>query len=448
MQAANSTIRKEGPVRALLCSLSTLVTLVITGLAGAADLPTVKSEAVGLSSARLERLTAMLDGAVASGDFPGAVALVARKGSVVYHRTFGGQDKARGVPMAEDSIFRIYSMTKPIVSVGAMILVEEGRLALNEPVAKYIPEFKDMRVGVERHDPGTGARSYYEVKATRQITVQDLLRHTSGLVYGGLGPRTVVRDLYKQAGIGSLDDMYNETDGDSQTKWTNATFAAAIAKLPLQYEPGTRWEYGHSTDVLGRVVEVASGQALDVFLSERILKPLGMDDTGFWVPPDKVHRIAQPQPDARTGEVPTLIDVTRRTTWFAGGHGMVSTVPDYLRFCQMLLDGGVLNGARVLGPRTVAWMTSNHLGPTIDPGPNYLPGPGHGFGLGFAVRLDQGLSDWPGSAGDYFWGGYAGTYFWIDPKEQLIAILMFQNPIRRAHYRVLFRATVLQALVE
>jgi CubicO group peptidase (beta-lactamase class C family) len=407
----------------------------------------VRPEAVGLSSARLERLTAMLEGAVAAGELPGAVAVVARKGSVAYQRSFGRQDTARGVPMAEDSIFRIYSMTKPIVSVGAMILVEEGRLALNEPVARYIPEFKDMRVGVERHHPGTGARSYYEMKATRPITVQDLLRHTSGLVYGGLGARTAVRDLYKQAGIGSLDDMYKET-GDSQTKWTNATFAAAIAGLPLQHEPGTTWEYGHSTDVLGRVVEVASGQALDVFLSERILKPLGMNDTGFWVPPDKVHRIAQPQPDPKTGEVPFLIDVTRRTTWFAGGHGMVSTVPDYLRFCQMLLNGGALNGAPVLGARTLGWMTSNHLGPPIALGPNYLPGPGHGFGLGFAVRLDQGLSEWPGSVGDYFWGGYAGTYFWIDPKEQLVAVLMFQDPARRAHYRMLFRATVLQALVE
>jgi CubicO group peptidase (beta-lactamase class C family) len=314
-------------------------------------------------------------------------------------------------------------------------------------VAKYIPEFKDMRVGVERYDPGTGARSYHEVRAARQITVQDLLRHTSGLVYGGLGARTAVRDLYKQAGIGTLDDMYNET-GESQTKWTNATFAAAIARLPLQHEPGTTWEYGHSTDVLGRVVEVAAGRPLDVFLSERILQPLGMDDTGFSVPADKAHRIAQPQPDPKTGEIPSLIDVTRRTTWFAGGHGMVSTVPDYWRFGQMLLNGGVLDGARVLGARTVAWMTSDHLGRAVAPGPNYLPGPGYGFGLGFAVRLEQGLSEWPGSVGDYFWGGYAGTYFWIDPKEQLIAILMFQDPARRAHYRMLFRAAVLQALVE
>jgi CubicO group peptidase (beta-lactamase class C family) len=447
MPTVSSTIRKEGPVRAFICSLTVLAVVAATGLAAAADLPTAGPEAVGLSSERLERVTAVLEHAVASGELPGAVALVARQGRVAYHRSFGMQDKTRGVAMAKDSIFRIYSMTKPLVSVAAMILVEEGRLALYEPVAKYLPEFKDVRVGVERHDPATGARTFYEVKAARQMTVQDLLRHTSGLVYGGLGAKTAVRDLYKQAGMGSLDDMYRET-GESQTPWTNATFAAAIAKLPLQYEPGTTWEYGHSTDVLGRVVEVASGQPLDAFLSERIFKPLGMNDTGFSVPPDNVHRLAQAQADPKTGEVPFLIDVTRRTTWFAGGHGGVSTVPDYLYFCQMLLNGGVLDGARILGARTVAWMTSNHLNPAIGPGSNYLPGPGHGFGLGFAVRLDSGLSDWPGSVGDYFWGGYAGTYFWIDPKEQLIAILMFQDPSRRAHYRMLFRATVLQALVE
>jgi len=434
-------------MRLLVCLLLSLVTLLASAPGEPGTLPRATPEEVGLSSARLERVTVMLERAVAAGELPGAVALVARKGRVAYHRSFGMQDKAAGVPMAGDSIFRIYSMTKPLVTVAAMILVEEGRLALYEPVAKYLPEFKDMRVGVESHDPATGAPSYHEVKARRPITVQDLLRHTSGLAYGALGAKTAVRELYRQAGIGTLEQMYDQT-GDSQTPWTNATFAAALAKLPLQHEPGTTWEYGHSTDVLGRVVEVVADQPLDAFLARRVLEPLGMGDTGFHVPPDKARRLAQPQPDPKTGAVPFLIDVTRRNTWFAGGHGMVSTVPDYFRFCQMLLDGGARDGARILAAPTVAWMTSDHLGSGIARGPNYLPGPGYGFGLGFAVRLESGLSEWPGSVGDYFWGGYAGTAFWIDPKQQLVAILMFQDPARRLHYRMLFRATVLQALLE
>jgi CubicO group peptidase (beta-lactamase class C family) len=423
------------------------VLLIVTALVApalAAALPEVSPDDVGFSPERLARLTAMLERAVATGELPGAVALIARNGKIAYSRSVGLQDRAKNIPMAPDSIFRIYSMTKPIVSVAALILVEEGRLALNEPISKYIPEFAEMRVGIDAVDPATGAPTYREEKATRPITVQDLLRHTSGLVYATLGPRTTVRERYKEAGL-TLEEMY-KVSGDSQTTWTNASFAAAIARLPLQFQPGTTWEYGHSTDVLGRVVEVVSDQPLDVFLSERILRPLGMRDSGFSVPPAEVHRLAQPQPDPKTGQVPRLIDVAKPTSWFAGGHGMVSTGPDYLRFCQMLLNGGQLDGARILGPHTVAWMTSNHLNWNIALGPAYLPGPGYGFGLGFGVRTDPGLSEWPGTVGDYFWGGYAGTYFWIDPKEQLIPILMFQEPVRRQHYRLVFRALVLQAL--
>jgi len=432
-------------VRTLCRVVALVVVAAVTGTALAGALPEIRPEEVGLSSGRLDRLTAVLERAVATGELPGVVALIARNGKIAYHRSFGMQDKAKAVPMATDSIFRIYSMTKPIVSVAALILVEEGRLALNEPISKYIPEFKEMRVGVDSVDPATGARSYREDKAKRQITVQDLLRHTSGLTYASLGAKSTVKDLYKQAGL-TLDEMYKGS-ADSQTAWTNASFAVALAKLPLHFEPGTTWEYGHSTDVLGRVVEVASDQPLDVFLSDRILKPLQMRNSGFSVPPQEAHRLAQPQPDPKTGQVPSLIDVTKPTSWFAGGHGMVSTVPDYLRFCQMLLNGGELDGARILGPHTVAWMTSNHVDRAIAMGPGYLPGPGYGFGLGVAVRTDPGLSEWPGSVGDYFWGGYAGTYFWIDPKEQLIPILMFQEPVRRQHYRLVFRAAVLQALV-
>ncbi len=415
--------------------LSGWIWFVMASSAWAGALPEAVPADVGMSSARLDRLTAALQRAVDSGELPGAVALVARKGRLVYQKSFGMQDKTLGIPMANDSIFRIYSMTKPIVSVAAMILYEEGRLAMYEPLSKYLPEFKDMRVGIESRDPVTGAPTFDTVPARRQITIQDLMRHTSGLTYGGLGGRSAVKDLYREAGLASQS-------------WTTERFAGAIARLPLVFEPGTTWEYGHSTDVLGRVVEVVAGKPLDVFLAERILGPLAMRDTGFHVPPEKLQRLAQPQPDPKTGEVPELIDVTKPATFFAGGHGLVSTPGDYLRFCQMLLNGGELAGVRILGRKTVEYMTADHLTPAIAPGPAYLPGPGYGFGLGFAVRREAGMSEWPGSVGEFFWGGYAGTAFWIDPKEQLVPVLMFQDPARRVHYRVLFRNLVTQALVD
>jgi CubicO group peptidase (beta-lactamase class C family) len=420
----------------LLNRLSIAVALLLCACAlWAGALPETTPEQVGVSPQRLERFSAMLQQAVDSGELPGAAAVIARKGKIFYQKTFGMQDKANKVPMAADSIFRIYSMTKPLVSVGALILVEEGKLGLHEPISKYLPEFKDMTVGVEGMD-GTGVPIFYTVPAKRQISVQDLLRHTSGLTYGNFTPgRYKVQQMYRDAGIFSQ-------------KWVLADFTKALAKIPLVHEPGTTWEYGHSSDVLGRVIEVASGQTLDVFLRERLFAPLKMNDTGFDVPTDKHKRIAQPQADPKTGQVPELIDVSKPATLFAGGHGAVSTPGDYLRFCQMLLNGGELEGARILGPKTVAFMTSNHMTPNINPGNLYLPTPGYGFGLGFAVRKETGLAEWPGSPGEYFWGGYAGTYFWIDPKEQLIPVLMVQEPNRRQHYRVLMRDLVYQALME
>jgi CubicO group peptidase (beta-lactamase class C family) len=325
-------------------------------------------------------------------------------------------------------------MTKPVVSVAAMMLVEEGRLLLHEPVAKYIPEFKDMKVGVDGTDPATGKPAFTLVDAKRQMTVQDLLRHTSGLTYGMLGQDTTVKKMYRDAGIFSQ-------------KWVLADFVKALAKLPLAFEPGSTWEYGHSTDVLGRVVEVASGESLDVFLARRIFAPLGMQDTGFHVPADKLDRLAQPMPDVYSGKTPELIDVTRPATFFAGGHGLVSTAADYLRFAQMLENGGALDGVRILGPKTVDYMSANHLGAKFSQGPTYIPGPGYGFGLGFATRLETGQSDWPGTTGEYFWAGYAGTYFWIDPQEDLVPVLMSQEPLRRQHYRVMLRNLVYQAII-
>jgi CubicO group peptidase (beta-lactamase class C family) len=404
------------------------------GAAVAATFAEVAPEEVGLSSARLERLTKVIEDATVS-ELPGVVALIARRGKIAYFKAFGMQDKAMGRPMARDSIFRLYSMTKPIVSVAVMQLVEEGKLALYEPISKYLPEFTEMKVGIETFDQTTGNKTFSTIPAKRQITVQDLLRHTSGLTYGALGGKSTVKEMYRDAGI-SLDG------------WTTEAFVKKLASLPLQYEPGTVWEYGHSTDVLGRLVEVVSRQRLDAYLAEHIFKPLEMVDTAFHVPPEKLHRLAQPQPDRKTGVVPELLDVTRPTSFHAGGHGLVGTIEDYLRFCQMILNGGELDGVRVLSRKTVEFLGSDHLPPSISRAGTYLPGAGYGFGLGFAVRTDPGLSEWPGSVGELFWGGYGGTAFWIDRQEQFIPMLFFQDPTRRLHYRMLFRGLALQSIVD
>lgn len=411
-----------------------LITLQLSAVLLAAPLPTANPEEVGVSSQRLQRLDAAMQQAVDSGELPGVVVMLARDGKLFYSKTFGWQDKAAGVAMHDNSIFRIYSMTKPIVSTAAMMLIEEGRLGLHEPVSKYIPEFAEMQVGVDGTD-ANGNATFTRIPAKRQITVQDLLRHTSGLTYGAFSQRTGVQKAYKEAGIWSQ-------------KWVLADFARALAKLPLQYEPGTTWEYGHSTDILGRVVEVVSGQTLDRFLSERIFKPLGMGDTAFDVPRAKHSRIAEPIPDKYTGNTPQLIDVREKATFFAGGHGLTSTAGDYLRFVQMLINGGVLDDTRLLGPRIVQYMSANHLNDTISRGGSYIPGAGYGYGLGFATRLETGQSEWPGSVGEFFWAGYAGTYFWIDPQENLVAVLMSQEPVRRQHYRVLLRDLVYQAVID
>jgi CubicO group peptidase (beta-lactamase class C family) len=387
-----------------------------------------------MSSERLARITSMLTSAIDSGELPGAVVMVARDGKLVYSRNLGSQNKATGAAMREDSIFRIYSMTKPIVSVAAMMLIEQGKLSLADPVSKFIPAFADTKVGIESQD-ASGAPILELVDPDRPMTVQDLLRHTSGLAYGGVGPRTAVKKLYGEAKIRSQ-------------KWHLPEFAEALAKLPLQHQPGTTWEYGRSTDILGRVVEVVASMPLDQYLEQNILAPLGMNDTAFRVAPAKHDRIAEPMPDKYTGKTPALIDVRNPVTFFAGGHGLTSTVGDYLRFSQMMLNGGELDGARVLGPRTVRFIASNHLNESISKGTYYIPGPGYGFGLGFATRLEYGQSTWPDSVGGFYWGGYAGTYFWIDPEERLVVSYMSQEPVRRQYYRNLLRSLVYQAVID
>ncbi len=423
--------------RRSLLALICLVLLAPFAGALATPLPEATPEEVGLSSQRLERLSAMIQQAVDSGEIPGAVMMIARKGKLVYQRAFGMQDPARNVPMKTDAIFRIFSMTKPVVSVGAMMLVEEGKLGVHEPISKYLPEFKEMKIAVEGYDPTTGAATYTSVPAKRPITVQDLLRHTAGFTYGVFLPKhSQVGNLYREANLFSALSL--------------DAFSRAMAALPLRNEPGTTWEYSHASDILGRVIEVAAGMPLDRFVAERILQPLKMSDTGWHVAQDKVSRLAQPLPGREKDWYPELLlDWTKPPSFFAGGHGLVSTVGDYLRFAQMLANGGELDGVRLLGPKTVAYMASDHvLVADIAKGPNWLPGPGYGFGLGFGTRTAGGGSNWNGSVGDYYWGGYAGTAFWVDPKEQLVPVFMMQEVARRNHYRALLRNTVYQSIVE
>jgi CubicO group peptidase (beta-lactamase class C family) len=338
--------------------------------------------------------------------------------------------------MRKDSIFRIYSMTKPIVSVAVMMLVEEGRLQITEPVSKYIPELKNLKVGVEKTDDA-GNKKLELVPAAREITIQDLLRHTSGLTYGVFG-KSLVKDEYTKAGVDSRDQ-------------TNAEVMQKLAAVPLHFQPGTTWEYSRSVDVLGHLLERVSGQPLDAHLEARIFKPLGMKDSGFWVPAPKQNRIAEAfdtDPDSKAKV--TLTEIRSAPKLLSGGGGAVSTAGDYLRFAQMLLNGGELDGVRLLSRKTVEYMMSDHLGAvrasSLQRGAAYLPGPGYGFGLGFAVRKEQGRSPVPGSVGEYFWGGVTGTYFWIDPQEQLVVVLMLAAPDQRLHYRYLTRQLVYAAL--
>jgi CubicO group peptidase (beta-lactamase class C family) len=390
-------------------------------------LPIATPEDIGLSSAALTRLGTVLSGEAASGRVPGAVALIARRGRVAYFESFGRRDPANGAPMTKDTIFRIYSMTKPIVSVAAMMLWEEGRFLLSDPIAKYLPELAAPKVAVQR-----GAEIEL-VPQARPITVQDLLRHTSGLTYEfrGSGP---VHKMYMAAKI------YNRHQ-------SNADQVAALSKMPLLHQPGSKWEYSRSTDVLGRLVEVLSGLRLGDYLQRNILAPLGMIDTDFHVPSPKHARLAEAfAKDPDTGATVQLINVKEAPMFESGGGGLVSTASDYARFLQLLLNGGRLDGVRLLSRKTVELMTADHLGP-ITGAPDLLL-PGYGFGLGFAVRLQAGIAPVPGSIGQYFWGGLAGTTFWVDPAEQLFALMLIQAPGQRDYYRTLFRDLVYAAFAD
>jgi CubicO group peptidase (beta-lactamase class C family) len=405
-----------------LCTLALLFCL--PGAALADDLKQAGDpERLGFSATRLARIAAWYQARSQQGDPPGFVVGIARNGRLAALQAVGFQDREKQIPMKPDSIFLIASMSKPITSVAAMILVEEGRLDLDAPVAQYLPDLKDMKVGVFRIDPASEEESFASEPQKRPMTIRDLLRHTSGLVYP--------QPEYGDPGYGdvALHMLYGarmvfRRDQDL------ARFVASLGALPLAHQPGEVWEYSLGVDVLGRVVEVVSGEALDRFLQDRLFGPLKMVDTGFFVPEDKLDRlVASPTPRRKR-----IWDVTTRPALFSGGGGLVSTAPDYLRFCQMLLNGGELDGARILKPGTVRLMTTDALPAGIRiTGTEIGPAYGTSFGLGFGIRVNPDFSRIPGAVGSYSWSGAWGTHFWVDPAQRLIGILMMQRPENRVN---------------
>ena len=411
-------------------------------------LATATPEQVGMSLERLGRISSALKKEIADGKLPGAVVMVARKGKIVYSDAIGFQDKGANTPMKLDSIFRIYSMTKPLVSVAAMMLVEDGVIQLTDPISKFLPAFKDMQVSVAT--PGAdGKATYTNVPAARPIIVQDLLRHSAGLAYAEITKNEPVKAAYVEAKFSQPG--IHEFDSRGMTP---AEQVERIAKAPLIHQPGTMWEYSMAVDILGRVVEAASGKRLAVFLDERLFTPLKMVDSSFWLPASKMSRLAQPLPvDPASGQKVSVLDVSAEPSNDSGGAGALSTAIDYLRFGQMLMNGGELDGVRVLSRSTIKLMTSDHLGTRIaapfQPGELLLGTPGYTFGLGFAVRQSDGIAGVSGSAGEFMWAGYAGTFFWVDPKEEIVGVYMTQAPSPiRAYYRKMFKSLVYQALVD
>ncbi|MBC7446088.1 MAG: beta-lactamase family protein [Polaromonas sp.] len=418
----------------------------LSAVAQAQPLPMATPESVGMSSQRLEKITSTFQQEVAQGKLPGAVVMVARKGKLVYSQAFGKLNNASGGDMKPDSIFRIYSMTKPMASTALMMLVEDGQVQLTDPVSKYLPSFKSPMVSVPVVDPATQATTFKLVAANKEPTVQDLLRHTSGIAYGELTKNPLVREAYIKAGVYRTDIDYDARD------LPGAQMAEALGKAPLAQQPGTAWEYSLSVDVQGRVVEAVTGKRLGEFMDERIFKPLKMKDTGFSVPAQQASRLAEAFPkDPATGAVNKLIDVSKPPGNDSGGAGAVSTAGDYLRFCQAMLNGGQLDGVRILSRSTVTLMTSDHLGSaintSINPGMLLLGAQGYTFGLGFLVRQGDGMAGVHGSAGEFMWAGAAGTFFWAEPKEQTCTVYMSQSPSpQRAYYRRLLKSEVSQAL--
>ena len=409
--------------RVLLLAISLLASAV------GAELPRAAPAEVGLSQERLDRITQALESSVDQGHIAGAIGVVARKGKIAYWQNVGMADRESTRAMADDAIFRIFSMTKPIVSVALMILYEEGKFSLKDEVKQHIPELGGLKVW-------EGGK---EVEPEREMTVQDLMRHTSGMTYGLFGNSRV-------------DKMYNDAGVLSGNK-TVAEFVEKLSKLPLKHQPGTRWEYSVSVDVQGRLIEVLSGMDLATYMSERVFKPLDMRDTAFRMTEEKSGRFAQVYSKTKDeqGIEPTNDGRTDRyyedSQWYSGGGGLVSTTRDYLRFCQMLLNGGILDGTRILSRKTVELMTIDHTS-AISSASSTLRA-GYGFGLNFAVHVDPAKSGLNGSVGEYNWGGLAGTSFWIDPAEELIGIYMIQMmPPRYANGAGQFKRLVYQSIAD
>lgn len=387
-----------------------------------------------LSPQRLERITDYFNAEVANAKISGAIVLVQRRGKQAYFKSFGKIDVTTGEPMTPEAIFRIFSMTKPVTSVAAMLLVDDGKLKLDDPLSKYIPSFAAVKVGVEEK-AANGEPALKLVPLDRPITIDDLLRHSSGMTYGFYGPG-LVRKAYAKIEA-TADDL------------DNAAFAEKIAQLPLNEQPGTLWDYGHSTDVLARVIEVVSGKSLYQFEKERLFDPLGMKDTSYYVAdPSQYRRIAEPIPTDSNFRTGTKRDprIAKRE---AGTTGLLTTIGDYSRFTQMLLNGGELDGKRYLKPETFATMTTNHIAPAtaVKRGSYYFPGDGFGYGLGFGVRTEPGNATPPppGSLGEIKWDGAGGTYFWIDRAQDMFVILMIQSPSERGRIQPALKAMVYDA---
>ena len=426
-------------IQAIAITVVILCSLTAGQIRKDSGLPTAKPEDVGMSSERLARIRTAMQRYVDKKLVPGVVTLVARRGRIVHLEAVGMRDAESQAPMTTDVIFRIASMTKPITSVAAMMLYEEGHFLLSDPISKWLPEFKDMKVAVPVDEGEQAANAYTLVPAVRPITIKHLLTHTAGLAnaYRGLTQPEFAKASARQSP--------NETTADTIKR---------LAKLPLNFHPGDKWEYGPATDVVGRLVEVISGETLDEFFRKRIFAPLGMTDTYFYLPESKVSRLAALyQPDEANQNRMKLTEApTKGSRWvkephvyFAGAGGLVSTASDYVKFHQMMLNGGELNGVRLLGRKTVELMTANHIGDL----PIWLTGPGYGFGLGYSVVKDIGGTGQPGSAGNYGWGGAFCTYFWVDPTEELIGIMMTQvRPYTHLSIRQEFQVLANQAIVD
>jgi CubicO group peptidase (beta-lactamase class C family) len=419
-------------LRLLGCAASLCIATSSVRAEGTFDIPA----GAHFNKEKLARVGDYLRDQVAQGKIPGAVLLIQQHGVPVYHELIGVRDTATKEPMTDDTIFRLFSLTKPITSVVAMQLIEEGKFALNDPVAKYIPSFANVKVGVEKKNED-GNKSLDLVPPNRPVTIMDLMTQTSGIAYGFYGD-SLVHKAYAAA------DIYR---GDPD----NAEFAERIAKLPLQNQPGTLWHYGHGTDVLGRVMEIASGKSLLGIEREKLLDPLGMKDTSFWVTdPKRAALIATPMPNDSDFRVGFVAYADKPMKWESGGGGMVSTLHDMGRFAQMVLDGGKLDGKQYLSPKTFEEMTVDRVGPGsgVDRDYLYFPGDGFGFGLGFGVRTDPGHAKPPppGSLGELKWDGASGCYMVVDRKQDMFFVLLEETPSQRQIIQPALKKLIYEAM--